>query len=423
MSEKRKDFKGRILKDGESQRPDGRYCFKYKNISGKYAYVYAWKLTSTDKTPNGKREDICLRDKEKLIAENLRKGIDSAKAKTTLNELFEKSLEKKKKKGLKPSTENQYRGSYEKYVKPTIGGMYVKDIDSEVIISFYENLLINQGIKGRTVEIINSYLAGAFDIAKRNKKILENPTKDAIDEVKSEFDFSKKKRHSLSKAEEKAFINFVKTSATYNHWYNLFVCLLRTGCRLNELLALTIEDVDFTKRIIKIEKSFSYYKGNDKKTRLHILTPKSKTSIRTIPMYSDVAKAIKAELIRQTENGLNTTSIDGVQGFIFTNKRGSVYHQPSVFTAIDRITKAYNAQEEERAKKENREPLLLPHFSAHTFRHTFASRFAENCKNPKVLQQILGHSNINITFDVYTELDMQCLQTAFEETNEYMKLA
>ena len=41
----------------------------------------------------------------------------------------------------------------------------------------------------------------------------------------------------------------------------------------------------------------------------------------------------------------------------------------------------------------------------------------------KILQQILGHSNINITFDVYTELDMQCLQTAFEETNEYMKLA
>ena len=83
MAEKRKDFRGRNLKDGESQRPDGRYCFKYKNISGKYAYVYAWKLTSTDKTPNGKREDICLRDKEKLIAENLRNGIDSAKAKTT----------------------------------------------------------------------------------------------------------------------------------------------------------------------------------------------------------------------------------------------------------------------------------------------------------------------------------------------------
>ena len=113
MSEKRKDFKGRILKDGESQRPDGRYCFKYKNVSGKYGYVYAWKLTSTDKTPNGKREDICLRDKEELIAKNLRKGIDSAKAKTTLNVLFEKSLEKKRKKGLKPSTENQYRGSYD----------------------------------------------------------------------------------------------------------------------------------------------------------------------------------------------------------------------------------------------------------------------------------------------------------------------
>ena len=423
MSEKRKDFKGRILKDGESQRPDGRYCFKYKNISGKYAYVYAWKLTSTDKTPIGKREDICLRDKEKQIAEDLRNGIDGTKAKTTLNELFEKSLEKKIKKGLKPSTENQYRGSYDKYVRPTIGSMYIKDIDSEVLISFYENLLINQGIKGRTVEIINSYLVSAFDIAKRKKQILENPTKDAIAEVKSEFDFSRKKRHSLSKAEESAFINFVKNSAIYHHWYNLFVCLLRTGCRLNELLALTTKDIDFSNKKIRIEKSFSYYKEADGKGRLHISTPKTETSIRTIPMYSDVAKALKAEMLSQTEHGLNTTSIDGVQGFIFTNQRGKVYTQPSIYTAIDRITKAYNAQEIEQAEKENREPLLLPHFSAHTFRHTFASRFAEKCKNPKVLQQILGHSNINISFDVYTELDMQCLQTAFDETDEYMKLA
>ena len=423
MSQKRKDKRGRILKDGESQRPDGRYCFKYKSISGKYAYVYAWKLTSTDKTPKGKREDICLREKEEQIANNKRNNIDSTKAKTTLYELFEKSLERKRKKGLKPSTESQYRGSYDKYVKPAIGSMYVKDIDADVLISFYENLLTNQGIKGRTVEIINSFLVDVFDIAKRKKIIKENPTKEAITEVKSEYDFTKKKRHSLSKAEETAFISFVKNSPIYNHWYNLFVCLLRTGCRLNELLALTTKDIDFTEGIIKIEKSFSYYKGKDGKTRLHILTPKTENSIRVIPMYSEVVKAMKAEMIRQTENGLNTTSIDGVQGFIFTNKRGSVYHQPSVFTAIDRITKAYNVQEEVQAKKENREPLLLPHFSAHTFRHTFASRFAEKCKNPKILQQILGHSNINISFDIYTELDMQCLQTAFKETDEYMKLA
>ena len=96
MSEKRKDKRGRVLKDGESQRPDGRYCFKYKSISGKYAYVYAWRLTPTDTTPNGKREDLCLRDKEKQIYEDLQNGIDGQKSKTTtLNELFEKSLSMK----------------------------------------------------------------------------------------------------------------------------------------------------------------------------------------------------------------------------------------------------------------------------------------------------------------------------------------
>ena len=71
MCGKRRDSKNRILRNGESQRQDGRYAFKYIDATGKQQFVYSWKLEKTDKTPQGKWDDISLREKEKLILKDL----------------------------------------------------------------------------------------------------------------------------------------------------------------------------------------------------------------------------------------------------------------------------------------------------------------------------------------------------------------
>ena len=71
MSGKRRDSKNRVLRNGESQRRDGRYAFKYIDTTGKTQFVYSWKLEKTDKTPQGKRDDLSLREKEKHAAERL----------------------------------------------------------------------------------------------------------------------------------------------------------------------------------------------------------------------------------------------------------------------------------------------------------------------------------------------------------------
>ena len=73
MSEKRRDNKNRILRNGESQRKDGRYAFKYSDANGKAQFVYSWKLESTDKLPAGKRDCLSLREKEKQILNTARK--------------------------------------------------------------------------------------------------------------------------------------------------------------------------------------------------------------------------------------------------------------------------------------------------------------------------------------------------------------
>ena len=71
MSEKRRDNRNRILRNGESQRKDGRYAYKYTDTSGRTQFVYSWKLEKADKLPYGKRDCISLREKEKQILRDL----------------------------------------------------------------------------------------------------------------------------------------------------------------------------------------------------------------------------------------------------------------------------------------------------------------------------------------------------------------
>ena len=71
MSEKRRDNRNRILRNGESQRQDGRYAYKYKDLNGEIKFVYSWRLDKNDRAPTGKARELSLREKEKQIQQDL----------------------------------------------------------------------------------------------------------------------------------------------------------------------------------------------------------------------------------------------------------------------------------------------------------------------------------------------------------------
>ena len=94
MPDKRRDSKGRLLRNGEVQRTDGKYMFRYTDREGKRQTVYSWKLVDTDKVPDGKRCKIALRDMEKQINRDLEDDIRTADAnKITANYLFESFMD------------------------------------------------------------------------------------------------------------------------------------------------------------------------------------------------------------------------------------------------------------------------------------------------------------------------------------------
>ena len=125
--------------------------------------------------------------------------------------------------------------------------------------------------------------------------------------------------------------------------------------------------------------------------------------MRTIPMMDEVYEAFLQEYEMQKCMGYVSEEIDGFTNFVFLTAGGSVLSAGSVNRAIANISEAYNSMETNAARMEKRDPILLPHFSAHNLRHTFCTRFCENESNLKVIQSVMGHKDISTTMDIYAE--------------------
>ena len=420
---KRTDTRGRILKDGESQRSDGIYRYRYTDAYGKRHDVYSNRLVATDKVPKGSKPDLSLREKEKQINRDLDDGIKAQVENfVTLNELFQLYMSTKTK--LKESTRANYIYMYEKYVQDALGSKKVKDIKFSTIYSFYSDLIDRLGFKPNSMEIIHSILHPVFRLAVRDEYIRMNPTEGAMSEIKRTYDWEKPKRIALTIPEQEMLIDFLNTSETYCRWKSIITFFLGTGCRVGEVIGLRWEDCDFEKKTISINHNTIYrkYKG-ESESRFHITTPKTKTGIRMIPMLSDVKNALLAEYNLQQQIGFCDEIIDGYSGFVFQNRFGSLLSSNDINRALERIYTACNNEERERAKEEKRPPVLIRHFSVHNLRHTFCTRFCENESNLKVIQEIMGHADIETTMNIYAEATTEKKVESFANLEGKIKIS
>ena len=402
MSDKKRDKKGRILRPGERQREDGRYEYRYKDAQGNTRSIYSWKLVETDKLPAGKKWEASLREMEKKIQRDLEDGINGyAGARTTLNSFFDAYMETKYE--LKQSTRTNYKYMYKKYVSEGLGQRSIGSIKYSDIKKFYIHLIKEVGFKPNSMEIIHTILHPVFAVAVRDGLIRTNPTEGVMTEIKKSHDWEKGKRHALTVAQQTAFVSYIARSKQFSHWLPIFTVLLGTGCRVGEAVGLRWQDCDFEENVISVNHNLIYRVQDSGKCEYHVTTPKTRSGIRIIPMLSEVKKALQGEYDRQLREGFTKLEVDGYSGFIFQNQLGECLNPHAINRAIDRISKAYNREETEQAAKENREPELLPHFSAHNLRHTFCTRFCENETNLKIIQEIMGHADISTTMNVYNE--------------------
>ena len=238
MAEKRKDSKGRILKNGEYQKKSGQYEFRYLQGS-EWKSVYSWRLVATDKTPPGKKDDAPLREKEKGILRDLEDGINSTlAAKLQMNELFEMYLSSKKK--LSDKTKRKYCQLWKLHVKEnSFGTMSPAKIKKANVQRFYAELS-RGGLSDTTIRMYhNNLIQPALVYAVDNDLIRKNPAKGCLEEYTAA-----KKRRALTRKEQEVFLEYVKNSPIYCIYLPMFQIMIGTACRIGEICGLTWSNVD-----------------------------------------------------------------------------------------------------------------------------------------------------------------------------------
>ena len=142
-------------------------------------------------------------------------------------------------------------------------------------------------------------------------------------------------------------------------------------------------DVDLRADLIHVRKGWDQVEGE--------IEPKSPAAKRTIPILSILRGYLVEEVERTGRTGRDR---------LFGRSAHEVFYASTVDGRAKRAWRAYNAAERE-AAGEGREPQLLTLLTMHECRHTYASVLIDTGANPKAIQEVMGHSKIQTTFDVY----------------------
>lgn len=163
MSEKRRDNRNRILREGEYQRTDGRYRYRYIDEDGKEKNVYSWRLDKNDPTPRGKKRELSLREKEKQIQADLFDHIVTRGGNYTVVELVEKYT------SLKTGVGHNTKAGYKTVINILNKEAFGKQRIDKVRLSDAKAWLIKlQQVDGRgysSIHSIRGVLRPAFQLA------------------------------------------------------------------------------------------------------------------------------------------------------------------------------------------------------------------------------------------------------------------
>lgn len=385
MSEVRRDNKGRKLFNGESQRKDGKYEYKYQDAWGKRKTVYSWKLTPTDRVPAGKRDDISLREKIKQIQKDLNSNITPDGGNFSVLELVEKYISQKT--GVRHNTRSNYNFVVNVIKKEAFGQ---KRIDKIKMSDAKEWLIKMQQIDGRgysSIHTIRGVVRPAFQMAVDDDLLVKNPFEFQLNTVVVNDSVT---REAITRQQERDFLEFVKNDKHFCKYYDGIYILFKTGLRISEFVGLTKKNLDFENNRIIVDHQLQ----RTRDMKYIIEDTKTESGERMVPMTPEVKEAFQ-RILANRKNPKVEPMVDGYSGFLYLDKNGRpmvALHWEKYFQHIrEKYNKIYRSQ--------------MPKVTPHVCRHTFCSNMAKSGMNPKTLQYIMGHSDISVTLNTYTHLN------------------
>ena len=394
-----KNLKGKELGVGFTQRQDGRYECKV-TLNGKRRTFYDKKLSDLRKTVNDAKYEV-------------EHGICGGFEKITLDDWHKIWRNTYKVGHVKESTLEVYDRNYRVHIKEKLGQLLLKGIKPAQIQTFI-NQLDKGGMASATIQTNCNLLSNMFEFALQEDLIIKNPCHN-LQIPKN----PKKVNKVLTKDEEIIFLREARLKSSY---YPIFYTALATGMRVNEILGLTWDDIDFKQETISINKTLVMRSNKSLDGNLFTFqTPKSIKSKRIIPLNNELKTFLLRHKLNQNKLKLKNSDkwqpydIVYADNLIFTTKRGRPISYLEVNEGITRIVNKINKKEIIQAKEEKRKAIIFNTFAMHSLRHTFATRCFELGIEPKIVQEFLGHSNIAMTMNIYTHVSEDIKRSAIEK--------
>jgi len=362
------------------KRKDGRWEGRYikgKDLEGKskYGYVYAKSYSKV---------------KEKLTEIKALPQIDAAVSKgtKTLSQVCCLWLDETKTQ-IKHSTYVKYYNIIHNHILPSIGNYKINMLDTALIRQFVDEKLTsgklneNGGLSPKTVKDIISVIRLVIIYA-NNIGIACNCRLDNIT-IKS----ADKTIDVLSKSQQDKLTSYLINNID-NTNLGILICLY-TGLRIGEICALRFEDISMIDKVVHIRKTMQRVQclsvSKDTKTEVVITSPKSKSSVRDIPLPEFIVQNIKSK------------NLYIPKAFLLSGD-SSRYIEPRTL--------------ENRFKCCTR-MCGIENVNFHMLRHTFATRCVEVGFETKSLSEILGHSSVNITLNRYVHSSMELKRLNMEK--------
>lgn len=387
MSQKRRDKKNRILRNGETQRADGRYRFTYLDTNGNKKDVYSWRLDHNDPYPKGKRKDLSLREKEKQIEQDMFNQIVSNGGNYTVLSLVEKYVSLKT--GVRHSTETGYKTVINILKKDSFGS---RRIDKIKLSDAKAWLIKLQKIDGRgysSIHSIRGVLRPAFQMAENDDLIRKNPFQFELASVIVNDSVT---REAITRKQQREYLKFVQEDKHFCRYYEGIYILFHTGLRISEFCGLTVSDIEFKEKRIRVNHQLQ----RTSKMQYIIQAPKTESGVRYVPMTDEVAECFK-KIISNRVSPKIEPEIDGYSGFLYLDKNDMPMVALHWEKYMQHIREKYNSIYR----------VQMPTVTPHVCRHTFCSNMAKSGMNPKTLQYIMGHSDISVTLNTYTHVGFE----------------
>ena len=260
------------------------------------------------------------------------------------------------------------------HIKPVLGGMKLKKLNSAHVQSFYRDRL-DAGLSASTVHKIHDFLrrglaqAVKWHLLPRNVADVVKPPRPVPTEMVA-----------LSADDTRRLLE----AAGEDRLEALYILAVHTGMRQGEILALRWQDVDMENDVISVRRTLTRSGG-----KVAFGEPKTQKSRRSIRLTPQAGEALRSHLKRQLRDMEILGDRYQDQGLVFTTDTGGPINPSNL-------------------RQRSFAPLLkragLPHMRFHDLRHTCATLLLSRGVHPKFVQELLGHATIAITLDTYSHV-------------------